>query len=142
MRKKSLFGFTLVELMVAVAIVAILAALGLPAYTSYVARARRAEGKAALVDLAARMERFYSQNNAYTTATVAAGVPTTDVLTTAATEEGWYTLSITAQGATNYTLQAAPNGAQATDDATCGNLTLNNLGTKGISGGGQVQTCW
>ena len=58
-------GFTLIELMVTVAIVAILSAIAYPAYTEYILKSRRTDAKNALLDLAARQERFYSLNNKY-----------------------------------------------------------------------------
>src|ERR1700722_14663380 len=70
--KKSL-GFTLVELIVAMVIAAILAAVAIPAYSNYVRKARRTEVKTALLDLASLEERYFSVNNSYTTSAAALG---------------------------------------------------------------------
>ncbi|GAB4392493.1 MAG: type 4a pilus minor pilin PilE [Gammaproteobacteria bacterium] len=141
MRKLQQLGITLIELMVVIAIIGILITLAYPSYQAHVTRTHRAEGQTALMDLAARMERYFSENNTYATATIAAGA-STDVLNSATTTDGWYTLSITSQTATTYAIQATPNGSQATNDTTCGALTINQLGQRGISGSGTVAECW
>ncbi|MFJ3483594.1 type IV pilin protein [Pseudomonas sp. NPDC090202] len=129
LRLKRLRGFTLIELMVTVAIVAILAAVALPSYTRYVQRGYRSEGLAMLNDAVARMERFYAQNNSYA-ATNLAGIG----ITNANSASGRYTLSFTATPtATAYSLQVAPQGAQATD--TCGTLSITQDGTRTSSTG-------
>lgn len=121
------YGFTLIELMITVAIVGILAAIAYPSYTSHVQHGYRSEGIAMLSDAAARMERFYAQNNSY------AATPNITALGYAASPApsptGKYNLSYSvAPTATTYTLQVVPVGAQATDP--CGTLTLNQAGTQ------------
>jgi len=140
-------GFTLIEIMIAVLIVGILAAIAYPSYTEYVARARRSDGQSALMDLAGRMERYYSDRNTYQTATI--GVSNaTDVLASNASAEGWYTLSITNASGSAYALQATPVGAQAVADTLCQSLTLTSVGVKGIAAGpagaptGTATRCW
>ncbi|MCS5712498.1 type IV pilin protein [Candidatus Berkiella aquae] len=123
-------GFSLMELMVAVVIVGILAAIAYPAYTDYINRTRRADGKAALLNMAIYMEHYYTENNSYTGATVT-GIG----LTNASSQEGYYTLSISALTGTSYTLTATPTGAQAAD--SCGALTLTNTNVKGPN-----SDCW
>lgn len=140
--RRKLFGITLIELLIVVAVLGILASIAYPSYRNYVIRARRADAKATLMDLSARMERYFSQNNTYATATIAAGSGVTDLIASDQSPEGDYTLSISAQNASSYTLQAAPNGSQATEDTQCANFTLNSLGVKGISGTGSVAKCW
>lgn len=140
-------GFTLVELVITMAIIGILAAIAYPGYSAYVVRARRSDAQAALLDLASRMERYYSQRNTYATATIGTGAAT-DLTTSTQSSEGWYTLSIPVKTASTYTLQASPNGSQAKADTTCQSLTLTNLGVKGIANGtggtpsGPVTRCW
>ncbi len=130
-----LLGFSLIEMMIALAIGGILAAIAVPAYTDYMVHARRADGKQALLDLAARMERYYSENNTYATATLA------NVGTGASSPKGYYTLSISAQSASAYTVQAAPAGAQASD-TDCGSLTYNQAGQQNVTGTHSVADCW
>jgi type IV pilus assembly protein PilE len=128
-------GFTLIELMIVVAVVSILAAIAYPSYTSYVIRGKRAEGRAMLMDTAARLERFYSDNNRYAIAnnTFPPGIKTTSV-------NGHYTMSITTTGNhQTYTLQAVPATFADTD---CGNLTLDQTGARGRSGTVPVSDCW
>lgn len=135
MFKKNTLGFSLIELMIAIAIVAIIGAIAFPSYTSYVTSARRADGQTALLDLANRMERYFTMNNSYV------GASLTTVGANANSPEGFYRLSITNTAATSYTIQAAPQAAQASD-TTCGSLTLNELGQKGETGSGSAQECW
>jgi type IV pilus assembly protein PilE len=126
-------GFTLIELMITVAIVGILAAIAYPSYTNYVLRGYRSEGLAMLSDAAARMERFYAQNNTYAGATLA-----TLGITNANSPNGRYTLSLPAAATvTTYSLQIAPQGAQ-TKDTTCGTMSLDQSGTKSPT----TAECW
>lgn len=119
-------GFTLIELMITVAIVGILAAIAYPNYTQYVQRGYRAEGIAMVTDAVARMERYFAQNNTYAVPNLAALGYTAETTTTSS---GKYALSLSSTPtATTYTLQVAPQGTQAKD--TCGNLSIDQAGTK------------
>ena len=129
-------GFTMMELMVVLVIIGILAALVYPSYTGHVVKTRRAAAEAALLTLAANMETYYNQNNSYAGATLAnVNSPTT-------TQDSFYTLSINTATASTFTIRAVPVGTQATNDAACGTLTYDQLGTKGITGSGNALTCW
>lgn len=123
-------GFTLMELLVAVVIVGILAAIAYPAYQQFLYQTRRADGQAALMNLATYMEHYYTENNTYANATLAG------LGLTANSQQGYYTVSITTQSATAYTLTATPVAPQ-TGDTTCPTLTLDNTNAKGPS-----LTCW
>lgn len=132
---KKYSGFTLIELVVAMAIMVILIAVAYPSYNSYVQKTRRSDGQTALMDLANRMDRYFTENNSY------AGATLTTVGMPATSPQSYYNLSITSATATAFTIQATPTGAQA-GDTTCGNLTLNQLGQKGKSGTAAVADCW
>ena len=136
-------GFSLIEIVVAVAIVAIIAAIAIPSYKDKVYKGRRADATTALADLANRMESYYAKNNTYATATIATGAGATDVLPSAASAGGSYTLSIVAAGttATAYRIQAVPTGPQA-GDALCGTLSITSGNVKAVTGTGTVAQCW
>ena len=68
-------GFTLIELVIAMAIIGILASIAYPSYLDYITRARRQDGQTALLELANQMEQYYANNNTYQTATIATGNP-------------------------------------------------------------------
>ena len=135
-------GFTLIELIIALAVVAIIAAIAVPAYQESVRQSRRADAKVALLDLSSRLELYYAENNTYATATIASGNPT-DVLDSADSPDGYYTLSFSAQSANAYTIQAAPKpGRSQAGDSRCGTYTLSSSEIKSVSGTGGVDDCW
>lgn len=121
-------GFTLIELLVVVAIVGILAFIAYPAYQDQVRKARRADAKTAVSDLAARQEQYYANNKTYadTLAKLGKGTVTTS-------EQGYYGLAIaagpTGSLATSYDLTATAQGDQA-KDTKCAKFKLNSQGTK------------
>ena len=124
--KKYNKGFTLVELMIVIAILGVLGSLAYPSYLSHVKKANRADGIDSLLALAGRMEEYYMNNDTYDGATVAS-VDSSDKL---------YKLSITTATGFAYTITATP----VTTNTDCGNLTLNSLGEKGTSAG-NVDSC-
>lgn len=149
-------AFTLIELMIAVAIVGILAAIAIPAYQDSVMKSRRADAKGALLGLASALEKHFTTNNSYcdaggtggadacgSSAVNDTGSPSPSVFASQspATGTAYYLLTVTAATATTYTIQAAPTGTQAVDK--CGTLILDNLNQKTVSGTTlDAATCW
>jgi len=130
---RSHLGFTLVELMIVVVVVAILASIALPSYQEYIRRSRRAEAQALLNDAAARQERYRAQNGRYTDDVLKLRLPWGDK-----SENGYYLLTATVSGL-SYTLMAAPQKAQVNDK--CGDFILSSAGEKSNSAG-TTEDCW
>ncbi|MEI7465715.1 MAG: type IV pilin protein [Burkholderiales bacterium] len=136
-------GFTLIELMVAVAIVGILGALAYPAYADQVVRTRRAAATGCLMELAQFMERSYANNLRYDQN--AGGVATTLPAVSCLNDlSGSYSFAFATSQPTarTFTIQATPAGTQAARDAKCGTLSINQANSKGRSGTAAVAECW
>lgn len=133
-------GFTLIELMIVVAILGVLASIALPAYQQSVRGGARAEAQSLLLQVAANQERFYSDNNSYSTNANPLASPAVATITS---ENGLYQVAVAACGggsiANCFVATATPQGAQTAD--SCTSLTITNTGLKGATGD-SAQNCW
>jgi type IV pilus assembly protein PilE len=132
---KKIHGFSLIELMVVVAIVAIIASIAYPAYRDQMQKIRRADAKSALMDSAAKMERFYTQFGRYTATIANAGIAATS-------PEQYYQIATTLMAAPfqTFDLQATAQGVQVGDD--CGVLGIDEAQNKTNSAGLAQNICW
>ena len=140
MTQASQRGFTLVEVMIAAAVLAILTAIALPSYSAYVQRTARAEARAVMMEAGQFMQRFYIVNNAFDQTRTGAGVQLPATLQQSP-RNGAARFQIGFQALTpdNFTLQAVPVGASADDP--CGTLSITSTGVRG-STGLTAEDCW
>ncbi|MEW6119418.1 MAG: type IV pilin protein [Pseudomonadota bacterium] len=126
-------GFTLIELMIVVAIVASLATIAYPSYLEQVRKSNRADAQALMLENAQFMERYFTTNGTYEDA---------DLPKQQAPEEGdaRYAITLPTATATEYTIQATPTGSF--EDPLCGTITIDQTGTKTESGSGALSDCW
>ncbi len=132
-------GFTLIEVMIVVAIIGILSAIALPSYNEYIRRGHRTEARASLLQMAQWMERAATANGVYPTATDNA---TAVAAALSSLQKDRYTLTMASTTST-FTVTAAPKGAQVGDK--CGNYTLTQAGVRGAKDattGAIVTECW
>ena len=128
-------GFSLIELVVAMGIVGILAAIAIPAYTQYTKTANRTDATRTLTSSAQALERCYSQAFTYVGCTSAPTAPFTSA-------QGYYTVTITVPTASTFSITATPIKAPQTTDSACTSFTVNNAGTQSATPAANTVTCW
>lgn len=140
-------GVTLLELMIVVAIVAMLSAFAYPSYMQYVVSTKRTVATAALLQIADRQQQFFMDNKTYTNDLTALGFAASPLVladngnsTVVGDGDAVYSISMSNVAVTTYTITAAPLHGQADRDTDCVNLSLTQAGARGNSGGGD--DCW
>lgn len=149
-------GFTLIELMVTVAIVAILGSIALPSYTRYIARAHRADARTQLLQVAQFMQRFYAANDSFakdrTNQDVIDQVPD-NLKVSPADGTKLYDLTMPLgdaplTNAMSFTIRMVPVSGRVMATDECGTFTLTSTGVRGVIVGDAVgnaalrDTCW
>ena len=142
-------GFTLVELMVVVAIVGILASIAYPSYTEYIARGRRSDAQKALLEASQYMQRWYAANNTYQTSGTTPGAPTLPSGMSQSPSSGTKAYDVAIDpatvSATDYTVVATRTAGGPMDGDNCGDFTLSSTGVKGLNNattGFDLARCW
>jgi len=133
-------GFTLIELMIAVAIVGILAAVAYPSFIQYIVKSNRSAAESFIMGVANKQEQYMLDARQYATTLAILGISSVP-----AEVSGNYTVTVTANNAATpptYLITATPTGTQATRDTKCGAVTIDQAGTKGKGGTGTVADCW
>lgn len=146
-RRRPQIGITLIELMVVVAIIAIISAFAYPSYQRYVVKAKRTVAQNTLLQVADRQQQFFMDNKRFTADLTDLGFPADPHVvdddgnsTVAGDSQAVYSLSLSNVTATTWTITAAPLHGQLTRDTYCGSLTITQAGTKGKTGASDK--CW
>jgi len=147
--KKNNSGFTLIEIMIGIAIVGILAAIAVPSYLKIVARSNRAAAQAQLLQAAQYMQRFYAANDSYLSDRT--GNKTVDQVMPASLQSApqggtvlLYQLDWVnyAPSQSTFTLAMVPVAGQSMANDPCGSFTITQTGLKGVTGSWTVAQCW
>src|ERR1700712_4037590 len=143
LRERRVGGFTLIEMMIVVAVISILAAVAIPSYQRSVQKSRRTDAKNALLDVAAKEERFLSTNNQYTATPANLGLSGTFPVPIQASGNSYYTLTVLAPAGAippTFLATATPTGNQASD--ACGSFSINQFGVQTTSLTPPGVACW
>jgi type IV pilus assembly protein PilE len=129
-------GFTLIELMIVIALIGVLATIAIPQFQEYQQKSRRSEATRTLMQIAALQEQYFLDNRSYTDDFTDLNFPVAGTVTT---ESGYYAITIDVPDPYTYTMTATPQGPQA-NDTQCTTLTLDNQGVRGHTG--TAGSCW
>jgi type IV pilus assembly protein PilE len=153
--QRGALGFTLIELMIAILVVSILAAIAVPSYINQVRKSRRTEAKTALLDLAGREERYFNTNNVYSNVAANLGYAAagaTTVITSLTVGSGYYQVTIPAPTAgtttapATYSITAVPvPGNDQAKDTSCASFMVTSAGaqtSQNSAGTDTTSTCW
>jgi type IV pilus assembly protein PilE len=145
-------GFTLIELVVVVAIVGVLAGIALPSFLEQMRKSRRSEATTEIFRVAQAQERWRASNPSYTQNLGPTGLAVTGGAnaTSYTVPSGYYTLSVTAANATSYTIQAAAAGGMSSDDRcdfirmalTGGTVTYSSVNSSNVVNSAASNPCW
>jgi type IV pilus assembly protein PilE len=139
---RTIAGFTLIELMVTVAVVAILGTIAMASYSSQVQKSRRTDARSAVMDLAGREEKLFSTVNAYSSAPSDLGYGAVGAVWPINVGSGYYNVSVTvANPPVSYLITATAINAQVAD-TKCTTLSVDQLGTQTSTGTETAATCW
>lgn len=146
-RPRGEYGFTLIELMITVAVIGILAAVAFPSYTQYIVRANRSAAQSFMFTVANRQEQSMLNARSYFSVATGTAAQWTAVSINVPTEvQANYVVTVASDNTATpptYTITATPSGAQAQRDTKCANLTLTQAGVKGKTGTAPaVSACW
>jgi type IV pilus assembly protein PilE len=140
MMRKRARGFTLTELMVVIAVLALITTIAVPSYRGYMRRANRADATAALLQLRQAQEKFFLQNGQYATGAQLTTAPPAGLGLSATSEHGYYNIVLNRPTPTTFTVTATATGGQ-TGDGPCTSFTINEAGVRGSSPSA-ITTCW
>jgi type IV pilus assembly protein PilE len=145
--KANVRGFTLIEVVIAMALLAILTAIAIPNYTAYVQRSNRSEARSQLLEITLWMERWRTENGRYDNPGNPGNPPPTPPFPTAyqqspSTGTAKYTIAVATPDAITYTITATPVGVMAGD--VCGNLWIDQTGLRQFTPGpgASMDVCW
>lgn len=128
-------GFTLIELMIAVAVVGILAAVAYPSYQNQIRKGRMSQAQSDLLEMAQFMERCFASNNTYQNCAL-------PITASPRSGTAYYAITVQTPARTQFTLRAAPNSTGGQNLQMCGTLTINQQGVRTFSGSATAAQCW
>ncbi|WP_346469149.1 type IV pilin protein [Pseudoalteromonas phenolica] len=136
MKSNHIKGFTLLEMLIVVAIAGILASVAYPQYTEYVIRAARSDAMVLLLDAANKQEQYYADNRSYAGDLSLINIPSTS-------ENGYFNITVEVPDAgTSFTLTATAAAGAVAGDTACTTFTITDTGIKGSTGTSEPDDCW